>query len=80
MPVALKIIRRSKLGTDRQKKWMKREISVHTQLSQLFGRSEPGQPSIARLYDAIENPKYIVMIQEVCELGSVLSYIKQQPS
>ena len=63
MPVVLKIIRQSKLTDPMRNKWMKREISVHSQLTENLG--------IVKLYEVLDNAKYLVMVLEYCKLGSI---------
>ena len=39
-----------------------------------------GKPvaSVVKLYEVLKSSKYVVMVQEYCELGSILSYMRQK--
>jgi len=73
-PVVLKIVRQSKLVDDMEKKWMRREIEVHSELTKNIKGAR--EASVVKLYEVFDSPKYVVMVQEYCELGSILSYMR----
>ena len=71
LPVVLKIVRKTKLLDDRWNRWMRREIEVHRALNKTEG--------IVKLYEIIENDKYLVLVLEHCELGELQQYIELKP-
>ena len=65
--------------TGKNKKWIKREIEVHRELSAKFGLHQVGRPSIVKLYHVLENSKYLVLVTELCEPLSLHQYVQSQP-
>ena len=59
---------------------MEREASVHNYLSRHLSANERQRgASVVKLYEVLESSKYFVMVQEFCELGSILGHMRQKP-
>ena len=54
---------------------MYREILVHQELTRLMPR-QIGVPTVVKLYEVLENSKYIVMVLELCGMGTFENYLR----